>query len=300
MSTPAPGLYPGVSEADYAAWDARRSSVLKEARTSARHMREAAMNVEHSGTRATDLGVGVHCAILDPHRFEREYVCALNRGRKTPADRAAHAEFAIEHAGKQVLHWSDFESAMRIRDAVWRKSWAEGLLGGAGVNELAALWVDEETGLRCKARMDRVVSAWRAPGWDADASVVVELKTARDVTPDGWQRAIPRFGYELQAAMQLTGLGVFDPSWIDAGTLEPIPSQFVWIVFEKSPPFEIALRTPSDDLLREGIRRMRHALIVWAEGERSGRWPGYPEAPEIVDVLPWVKRKLGEPGEDLF
>lgn len=292
----ADGLFPGISYAEYATWDARRSHVLAQARTSAAHMRRASVEVERDPTRDFELGIAVHCAILEPERFEARFVCGLARGKQSNADKAAHAMFALEQAAhyREVLSYAEYERALRIRDQLARKPWRQGLLGGAGVAELSILWTADESEVRCAARPDRLTLQYLHPRWSEPAPVLVSLKTARSATPDGFRRAISEHSYHVQARHELDGMAAHDPrGWLDPGTLEPRPEQYVWIVLEKQEPFDAALYSPSTEMLEAAELRLRHALALWSECEREGRWPGFPDVPELVDLLPWDR----PPGE---
>src|SRR5581483_10081660 len=54
-------------------------------------------------TAAMQLGTHVHCAVLEPERFEAEYVYAPKCDRRTTAGKAAYAEFCAATAGKTVI-----------------------------------------------------------------------------------------------------------------------------------------------------------------------------------------------------
>lgn len=298
-STPPDALYPSVEYPRYAAWDARRSSVLRAALRSAAHLRLADLAEEHDPTKATELGVGVHCAILEPERFERRYVRALRRGkRSTRIDKAAAAAHALEQLadGREVLDDAQYDRCLAIRDALVRQPWRGALLDGPGVVELSALWSDDTTGVRCKTRADRVTLSYLRPGWSTPAPVVVELKSAEDASEEGFRRSIAKYAYHLQARMQLEGLGAHDSAtWVDPGTLEPRPEQYVWLVLEKSAPYAAALYSPSSEMLEAAGMRLRHALALWAECTRSGHWPGYPGEPQLIDLPPWEYRRMDRP-----
>ncbi len=50
------------------------------------------------------------------------------------------------------------------------------LNGGKGMNEVSIVWVDEQTGLKCKARLDRLTVYRGYP-------FVLDLKTSKDASP---------------------------------------------------------------------------------------------------------------------
>lgn len=280
-----------MSYAEYASWQAARSSVLSAAEKSAAHLRLAELRVEDDPTKSTELGVGVHCAILEPALFEARYTRGLRRPRKSNADTAAHAAFELENAtlGREVIADGQYEKCLRIRDALLRKPWRASLLDGPGVVELSVLWTDAQSGVRCKARVDRLALNYLAPGWREPAPAICELKTCAEVTEAGFHRSIQRYSYQLQARMQLEAIAAHDPSWIDPGTIEPRPEQYVWLVLETAEPWESRLFVPSTDTLSDGAKRLRHALALWSECQRTGQWPGFPPEPQPIDLKPWAR-----------
>lgn len=286
-ATPADdALLPDVPYAVYHAWDARRSSVLRHARTSAAHLRLAALKGEEDETPATELGIGVHCAILEPAAFEQRYSRGLAaRPRRGRVNMAAHAAFELEQfaSGREVLPDAQYEKCLRIRDALVRQPWRGALLDGPGITELSVLWTDDDSGVRCKSRCDRVTLSYQHPSWPAPAPVIVELKSSRDATPDGFRHTLSKLSYHVQARMQLEALAYHDPrTWLDPGTLEVRPEQLIWLVLETEKPWEAALYSPSTEMLEEAGRRLRHALALWRDCESSGRWPGFPGEPRTA------------------
>lgn len=299
MSVELPGdalpdaLYPGIGYPVYASWNAWRSSVLRSARKSPAHLRLAQIGVEDDSTRSTALGVGVHCAVLEPALFERRYTRGLRRGKRGKVDELAHAAFELECAasGREVLEDGQWERCMRMRDALLRQPWRAALLDGPGIVELSVLWHDMETDVRCKSRIDRLTLNYQAPGWSSPAPAIVELKSAEDATEEGFRRSLSRFRYGMQARMQLEAMAAHDSSWLDPGTLSPRPEQMVWLVLESKPPFEPRLFSPTSDLLDHSGLELRHALAVVAECTRSGSWPGWPADPQPIDLAPWEYRR---------
>lgn len=256
-------------------------------------MRLASIRVEDDATAATELGIGVHCAILEPALFEQRYTRGLNRPRSGKLNIAAHAAFELEQlaAGREVLSDREYERCLRIRDALARQPWRGALLDGPGLVELSVLWTDDDSGVRCKARCDRLSLSYQRPDWPEPAPVVVDIKTSEDASPEGFRRSISRYGYHVQARLQLEGLAYHDPrTWLDPGTLEVRPEQYVWLVLEKAEPFEAALYSPSTEMLDEAGLRVRHALALWRECERSGHWPGFPGEPQLLDLPAWEVR----------
>jgi PDDEXK-like domain of unknown function (DUF3799) len=61
---------------------------------------------------------------------------------------------------------------------------------------VALAWIDPETGIKCKIRID----------WWHGTRLLADVKSALDVTRDGFSRACARLNYALSAAMYCEGV----------------------------------------------------------------------------------------------
>lgn len=284
-----PGAYPGLTDAQYDQIDALRSSTLKRLyEVTPAHVRYE-MDHPPADTEAQDVGSALHCAILEPDQFECRVVPRVvldgdgnpYKDFRSKAAQAARAAFEQKHAGKIILRpvgtetTLGYRDVLEMRDAVYENEFARRLLHGNGRNELTIVW-QEESGILGKARLDRVTGY---EGWLA----VVDLKTSADTaSPAGVGRAAARFGWDIQAAWYLRGL---DALYGEA------PRRFFFIVIEKKPPYLTAVHEFPQDV--ENARPIVENLLqVYAECERTGRWPGYIEHDAYQSELPrWARKK---------
>ena len=177
-----PGLYPGIPLPDYHAAPGLSKSDLDRIARSPAHYRHRDREV----TPAMRLGAAVHACVLEPDTWERRYA-------RTTGRRQHDAE-----PDRTVVSTAEWDTCLRIRDAVWNHPTCQDLLSD-GQAELSAWWLDPETQLLCKCRPD-----WSRPG------LLVDLKTTTDASPAGFCRAVERYRYHVQAAYALDG-------WPDAG-----------------------------------------------------------------------------------
>jgi hypothetical protein len=207
---------------------------------------------------ALSLGDAVHVAVLEPARFEREYVRAPKFNNRSNAGKMEAAEWREKHPDVAALTSNEWEQAVAIKDAVWANECAVELLGRAGQNEMTVIWIDEKTGLLCKARIDRFTDYH---GW----TTCVDLKTALDASPRGFAQAVVKYLYHQQAAWYLDGLN----------TLAPHNRRFVFLSVEKEPPYCVAPYELDDSAIDEGRAQYRRALDTYAACNKEGKWPGY-------------------------
>lgn len=268
----APGVYQGVPDGAYHKWQwAVSQSTLKVVRhLTPAHARDELMNPSDQ-TAAMSMGDALHLAALQPEEFVKRVVCGLGIDRRSNANKAKHAEFEMENAGKLILKHDDFVKLEGMAEAMQRHELASSMLAMKGHKELSIVWKDPETGLLCKARFD-VFGRWRK------MNVIADVKTiAFDMSDDDIERAMGKFGYDVQAAYYLWG----------ASVLAEAAREFRFIFVSKKPPHHIRVIGPTPTALAEGEHKYRTALNTWAKCVKSDVYPGFPEKVTLLGLKPW-------------
>lgn len=118
-----------------------------------------------------------------------------------------------------------------------------------------------------------------------EAMGLVDLKTALHLHPDKWRAEIPKFGYDVQAAMYLH-------VWnLASGETR---SAFSHFIVGNQAPHLTAARSMSESYLDLGLYKFRRALASYCRCIRDDRWPGYsPSGIEEVEPTEWELRKAG-------
>lgn len=275
MTSPAPlvigpGLHKGLPYDEYARIDAASHSLLRHFNRTAAHAREAIVNPADS-TPAQEFGAACHLAILEPHLFEAQCVPAPKFDKRTRVGKLGWEEFKGVHGNHLILPQDEYDQALRMRDAVWQHPTAAELLKGQGFNEVSAVWMDGETGLMAKARIDRLTTL-------ADWSIVVDLKTTRDAGRKHFERDVYTLRYHQQAAYYVDGLAA----------LKPHDRKFMFIAVEKEPPYLPAVYELEDVALEQGRDEYRRNLRAYAECLATNRWQGYPDGADLVGLPAWA------------
>lgn len=215
-------------------------------------------------------GRAFHCATLEPEVFERTYVVVPPGAPTRPTARQWNAKnpsresrlamdwwgnFEHEHAGKTQIGASDYERAQRMGESIRNHSdEVAGLLVG-GLREATLRWVDEETGLECKARLDQ---------YEPD-EFILDLKKTRDASPDGFAKAIANYLYDQQAAHYTAGAAAHCGRAL----------RFIFLACEDTPPY-VCQPWFLDPMAEErGWALRRRAMRTQAECLQTGKWPGY-------------------------
>jgi hypothetical protein len=204
--------------------------------------------------------------VLEPELFG-QLVVVDNIGLQSARGKLRAAE--ISAAGMILLDDESMGLVEGMRDAVKNHSIAGQIFHG-GRAEMSAFWTDPMTQVQCKCRPDYI----RADG------IIPDLKSARDASPRGFQKAAWDAGYQMQAAFYMDGLRACGEH----------AKGFLFVVVENTPPHCVAVYVADEDLLWYGRDEYQRALQIYADLP-EGEWPGYPE--EVLTLSPpsWVKYK---------
>jgi hypothetical protein len=259
-------LIQGLSYDDYAAIEAVRWSLLKVIDRTPLHCHYAEHNPSPD-TAAKLLGRAVHCAVLEPDRFNDAFpVMPDFSGKGSVAERKEWK--AALTPGATALSDEDAEQALAMARAIEAHTEAAELLGGAGYNEVVALW--NIGALACKARLDRLHFPEKGTG------VVIEIKTAVDAEARAFGRQAANIGYLKHAAWAQFGLD----------QVAPARRRHVFIAVEKEPPYAVAvywLDQAVIDHLQPWVIGLAERYHLCAE---KNEWPGYESGPLAVPA--WV------------
>lgn len=225
-------------------------------------------------TPAMALGTAVHTAILEPAEFTKRYAVPPKINRRTNAGKAEWQEWLDQ--GFIPLEVDEWASIMAMRDSFMANSHVQRIMS-AGIPELSVFHYDPEfpvdddvIGIRHKIRPD-----W----FNADLDVILDVKTSKDASPDGFGRSAGNFNYHMQAAYYSDVMRKRTGRQIRA---------FIFGVVETAPPYAMALYVLDDEALVAGRNRYKDALDVYAWSQQMGDWPGYSQEPETLIIPNWA------------
>lgn len=264
---PAQGLHDGIDYDTYAKWDAMRHSVLKHFGHTAAHARQIMLKPQDD-TDYTKIGTTIHTAILEPDQLEERYCVAPKVDKRTKAGKEEWANFVAENPDKIVLTSQEWEVLDGVRSACQANPDIQELRSTKGRNEASAVWKDDETGLWCKARIDRLTTHKSWP-------TVVDLKSTKDAREWLFGRDCNTYGYNSAAAWYLRGLQAIAP--VKA-------RRHLIVAVEKTPPFASIVYELDEAALTQGERNCTEWLATYAECLKSGKWPGYPSGVQPLSM----------------
>lgn len=295
------GFHESIPEQDYHTGPGISKSGLDLVNKSARHYHVGHYNPKPP-TPAMAFGSALHCLVLEPERFKRDYIAEPIDAPKRPTAAQRNAKKASASAMESIMYWDKFDAEAEGKTVISTKSddynpfwspsdWdrlqsmaatiyehplARQLIESPGRAELSYYWNDPDTGLLCRSRGDYVT----------DDDMIIDLKSAIDASLAGFTRAVANFRYHVANAFYSDGYE----------TLKCRPQAFVFLAVEKSPPYNVALYVLDGDAVHAGRIAYQQDLRTFKACQERSIWPGYcsdvgdPFAPRVIDLPPWAKR----------
>jgi PDDEXK-like domain of unknown function (DUF3799) len=257
-------------------------------------------------TPALRLGTAIHCALLEPDRFESDYVrqpkpedfpealvdandykeackkfgCPVSGTKPELRKRLESAGASVEFfedieakitAGKLVLSLEESRTCHQISESVRSHPTAKSLFA-SGVRESSIYWTDAETGVLCRCRPD-----W----WNMDGDIVTDIKSTIDASPDGFQRTMVSHRYWVNAAFYWDGIHAAGYSLND----------YVFAAWEKKRPYACAFYYVTGDVLEAGRQEYKRLLKIYKQCQDTGQWPGYGDMLKPLTLPPWFGKR---------
>ncbi len=211
-------------------------------------------------TRAMEIGTAIHTAILEPERFDKEYVITAAKARTEKEYKDAKAI----HGSERTLTAQEGEKVAGMRNSVESDLESMKILALAGKSEVSAICTDPETGVQIRARYD----------WLTDCGVALDLKKTQDVRPHKFVRSVSDYRYNVQEAFYSYAYKLVTGEELKA---------FYFLAVEEDAPHSSKLYQ-LDDLQREiGAYYFRRDLDIFAECYHAGKWPGPDTGDGIIE-----------------
>jgi hypothetical protein len=285
MSTNRPlGIVYDMPAEQYHAVEALSATGLRLLARSAWHYKH---RISTEPTPAMLRGTLAHCAVLEPNAMAERYVVvpadaprrptAAQWAAKKPSDESRAAmewwtDFKDHAASRQIVSAADYAiTQMQLQAIACEPTIAEILSEGAG--EVSVFWVDEESGVYCKARPD-----WMRR---RDSITLLDLKSTADESPSGFGRAAARMKYHLQRAHYVAGVQAISGVKVD---------EFVFCAVSSAPPVLAVPYVLTDELKEQADDERRELIDLYARCQRENTWPAYGTGLQILDFPAYAKR----------
>jgi hypothetical protein len=223
-----------------------------------------------------DVGSAVHSKVLGTG-YEAVEIPADLLASNGAVSTTAAKEFIAETraAGKIPLKAAEFEPITAQAEAVLAHPGARQLFAQPADAEVSVFATDPETGIEVRGRFDFLPSESTEY---APSRVAVDLKTARDASPNGFTKSIASYYYDVQRAWYLDAL-----RWVTGEEAE-----MVFVAVRKEPPYLVGVYQLPTIWRQMGEEKARQARRIYAECVESGEWPGYSDEVQLLSPPNWV------------
>lgn len=277
---PSVGVWPNVPFSTYVSWKALNHSTLRKVDLSLAHFRDAVDNPKDSGTDSKRFGTSAHELLLEPERFGESIVPAPvnpKTGKPFGSETKAWDEYAAQYPGKLILTEEETTRLHTIVRLLRSHETMMPLLAAPGMSEVCLVWDDDITGMRCKARIDRLIPSFGR----------MDLKTTQCAKHTEFRKSVLKYGYATQDAFYEMGL----KSLSESGHLT-CKDRSVFIAVESESPHGIGVYAIGEDSLGIARSLVREWLCAVKEGIDRKQWPGYPTGVQVIDFPEYVFKQF--------
>jgi hypothetical protein len=242
------------------------------------------LNLKHAfehgreDTEAMLFGRALHCLMFEPDTFESRY--ASFDGRRD-ARTKEYQKFLADHAGAEVLKKSgqySWDAAMLAAKAFLRCEEIQPLTEH-GKGEVTIF--TPELGMQCRARLDWISTS---------AKVLTDMKTAADVSEEGFGRQFFGLKYDVQ-------LGFYRHVFRKV-TGHDWPVKVLAV--ENKPPHEVVVYDVPESVLDQGTEKAFRILRMVRNCIDTGKWPGVSSGVSVPLFIPsWEMETEVEWSEEL-
>lgn len=272
-----PGIYQNISHKDYHSW----TEIVSNSYLGRLNRCPAYAKVKQEDSPAMSFGRAFHCYVLDGvDAYVEQYAVADNVDTRTKAGKEWWKTFKENNPDKEIISLDDHEKIVKMRQSIEDHPLAWMLIK-QGISEQTIIWQDEDTGLLCKCRPDRIP--------DGNKGVVLDLKTTRSADEYNFRRDVVNLGYAREAGFYLEGFAK-----ITGAKFQDLI--FTFIAVEKDEPYRCEVYTLDSDFLDYGWREAKRLLWVEQECRVANFWPAYKNKGAVELTKPGYLQSYDEEG----
>lgn len=217
-------------------------------------------SVPRPSTRNMEIGTAIHTAVLEPNRFEQDYVLLEDvkdrRASEYKQAKEVHGG-AFVLTGPESAHVSSLQAAVHANVAI-----------PDGYTEVS-VFARNSNGTLLKCRFDRLTDDLQA----------IDLKKTIDSRPRPFSKAINNYRYHVQAAFYshvfklATGLDL---------------AAFKFLAVESEPPHAPVMYSLGHDTMLLGQELFERDVTTYEDCIRHDHWPMYEGVSGTIDVPDWA------------
>lgn len=233
---------------------------------------------EHERTTQLDFGAAAHAVLLEGTLPEDEFVIQpfggtyANNSHGWKRDEKQAWKQEQHAAGRIIVSNDDLEIIKAMADELYEHPMIrDGLFQGAV--ERSVFW--KHDGVWLKAR----------PDVQPNDAMLADYKSMARADIAFMGKAVERYGYHMQMAMQIDGLKEAAGHTIEHAAI---------VAQEKEPPYVVTVYPLDHKLLAAGRFEYQQAVKTIKECTEAGFWPGYPD--QTLYLSDWRKIRLEAEG----
>lgn len=274
--TPEPGVYRGIPEHVYHnEWDAVSCHRLLPLLQTPAHCKHWLDNPKER-TEAMLKGSAFHAAILEPDHFSSRFGFRPKGLSKAKNSDKSIIQELEDRYGDNLMGEEDYKDVVGMAAAIrkdHRLKAVREVLDALTERELSCVWIDRNTGLLCKARLDGLIAGLS----------VVDFKSCKDARRGPFMKEILDRGYHIQGAIYMRAVRELDLG-VDHYTIPAV---------EGEAPYQGAVYRLSDEALQVGEADLDMLLQQFAACQKTGMWPGHDAYVQDITLPEW-KIKLSQ------
>lgn len=220
---------------------------------------------EHSD--ALEFGQAMHTALLEPDIFKSKKVILPDFGdQRSPTNREKKQKFFAQlPEGAITLTEQDAETITEMLKVLLGHAKIPNMLN-AGISELSAFW--SEDGVDYRARADYI---------SQKNKLLIDYKTTKDASVEGFAREVIKYNYQLKMAHYKRGFEM------NGFKIEEVSI----IAQEKKPPYHVNVFYLDPYFLECGEEDRQIGIKRIIEGNKNGNWIGYTEEIKHLTAPSW-------------
>lgn len=289
QDAPAPtqGVYDNIQADDYHRIQGLTKSGLQMLRKSPAHFWHWLNSPPEPSSQSMELGTATHTLVFEPHKWADEITVipadapkkptSVQRNAKKPSDDTIAAikwwdDFYATASGRAIITQEQEQDARAMATAVRNhKEVLPYLIHPSAKAELSLIASEKVKGLDivCKGRCDLLTM---------DGTVIVDLKTTQDSSPEGFSKSFMSYGYWLQAA-----------HYIAIARASGLPvERFIFIAVESSQPHCVAMYELSAESLEKAFAIRKRLMETLSDCIARNEFPAYSLGVQQLTIPPWI------------
>jgi exodeoxyribonuclease VIII len=226
--------------------------------------------VDDDASKAQQLGYAFHTACLEPSLFDTRHI--LSKYDKFQTNEAKAWRDETEASGKTILKPDDRNKLLGMGMSVRQHPRYTDIMRNARI-ELTLVAKHEATGLLRKARPD-ITPAGNA---------LVDVKSTKDASPEGFGKEVWTYEYGMQAAYYLD---------VYNAVSEKKKSEFLFFACENEPPYLCAIYSVPHELIEYGRKINNARLYTLAHCIKTNTYEGYTSEISEFELPGWAAKTL--------